>query len=34
MRVGQPVGLTARFAGRDDLQDLLRSAANCPMLFT
>ena len=28
------MGLTARFAGRDDLQHSLRYAANCCMLFT
>jgi hypothetical protein len=28
------VGLTARFAGRDDLQHSLRYAANCSILFT
>jgi hypothetical protein len=32
--MGQPVGLTARFAGRDDLQHSVRYAVNYSMLFT
>jgi hypothetical protein len=34
MRTRQPVGLTARFAGRDDLQHSFRHAVSCSRVFT
>ena len=34
MRIGQLLGLTARFAGRDDLQRSLRHAVSCSSVFS